>query len=345
MKKFNITKICTNCKEELSIDLFAKRSDRKLNRASACKSCLNKKKAEKRALNKVNITGKEQIICKNCNTSKLLNYFYNKIDGLYGKQSICIECLKSKESLDRYLKKQNIQKKRKTVSQTDLKVCSRCQLVKDKRFFNKLDKASDGLTSWCKDCSNNFCANKRREKGKQSRSYRRDSIDRVLGEAGFKICLNCFKVLSLNLYRNSKNGYLQTHAYCNTCHNERYVSNLSENKRQHQSALVKKRRNNNPDKYRLIQRMAQANRRAKKQQASDGTITNEVLKELYARDTCYYCNQFTLKEKRTIEHKIPLSKGGLHSILNIEMACSFCNTSKKDKTELEYLQKLQQKID
>ena len=50
---------------------------------------------------------------------------------------------------------------------------------------------------------------------------------------------------------------------------------------------------------------------------------------------CYYCKS---KENITIDHVVPISKGGRHSIGNLISACLSCNVSKGNKLLFEYLQ-------
>jgi 5-methylcytosine-specific restriction endonuclease McrA len=45
----------------------------------------------------------------------------------------------------------------------------------------------------------------------------------------------------------------------------------------------------------------------------------------------YCCNKFSEK-KLTVDHVIPLSKGGRHEWTNVVTACSQCNNRKGDKT-------------
>lgn len=46
------------------------------------------------------------------------------------------------------------------------------------------------------------------------------------------------------------------------------------------------------------------------------------------KNRCHYCGK---KRVLTLDHVIPLSKGGLHVIENIVPACRSCNSKKKDK--------------
>lgn len=56
----------------------------------------------------------------------------------------------------------------------------------------------------------------------------------------------------------------------------------------------------------------------------------EELASIYKcfNNQCSYCGT---TKNITIDHYKPLSKGGKHSVENIVLACSFCNTSKKDR--------------
>jgi 5-methylcytosine-specific restriction endonuclease McrA len=90
----------------------------------------------------------------------------------------------------------------------------------------------------------------------------------------------------------------------------------------------KRYRQNNPD-YVLGQRAQNAKRRAL------GYITKETIKlvfTLYPR--CVYCGSL---ENKTLEHVVPISKGGTNDFDNLATACSSCNSSKKGKTLLEFM--------
>lgn len=61
-------------------------------------------------------------------------------------------------------------------------------------------------------------------------------------------------------------------------------------------------------------------------------LTTEQIADLMQRATrCAYCKRpFTKARIRTLDHVIPLAKGGPHTLSNIVIACKPCNCSKHD---------------
>jgi 5-methylcytosine-specific restriction endonuclease McrA len=72
-----------------------------------------------------------------------------------------------------------------------------------------------------------------------------------------------------------------------------------------------------------------------------GTFTNEEWNNrlLEYNYCCAYCYKPFTIEQLTVDHMIPLSRGGTNTIDNLVPACKSCNSRKKDKTPLEMLQK------
>ena len=70
-------------------------------------------------------------------------------------------------------------------------------------------------------------------------------------------------------------------------------------------------------------------RRALQNSNDDETVTMEYLTELLnvQNNRCYYCN-IELDTCKHLDHYIPISKGGLHSISNIVWSCPSCNFKK-----------------
>lgn len=55
---------------------------------------------------------------------------------------------------------------------------------------------------------------------------------------------------------------------------------------------------------------------------------------IFLRDshTCQYCYQKFSEKRLTVDHVIPLSKGGRHEWTNVVAACTTCNNRKGDKS-------------
>lgn len=68
-------------------------------------------------------------------------------------------------------------------------------------------------------------------------------------------------------------------------------------------------------------------------------IPKAVRSEVYDRDQCIcqYCHKKVIPSKLTIEHVIPVSKGGIDDIINYITVCRSCNSSKKDKSLVEFI--------
>ncbi len=73
-------------------------------------------------------------------------------------------------------------------------------------------------------------------------------------------------------------------------------------------------------------------------------FTDEARQEVYERDnyTCQYCGADLSKNARllSIDHIIPLTRGGTHHKTNLATACKSCNLKKKNKTPEEMGMKL-----
>lgn len=51
---------------------------------------------------------------------------------------------------------------------------------------------------------------------------------------------------------------------------------------------------------------------------------------------CYYCGKFLSHEQTTMDHIVPVSRGGSSTKGNIVVACKECNNLKKDMTAVEW---------
>jgi 5-methylcytosine-specific restriction endonuclease McrA len=109
----------------------------------------------------------------------------------------------------------------------------------------------------------------------------------------------------------------------------------------------KERRKNDYEKVLEIERASRAKnkekqrpfknerqmRRTRIQKEKSFLILPKELKKLYSQP-CLFCNS---KENQSIDHVIPLSRGGNHSIGNLITLCRSCNSRKGNKFMVEYM--------
>ncbi|HEX8772601.1 MAG TPA: HNH endonuclease [Pyrinomonadaceae bacterium] len=133
-----------------------------------------------------------------------------------------------------------------------------------------------------------------------------------------KLCSKCGEVKPLDEFPklSIKRGY---HTACAVCM-----------RRAHKEWLKK-----NPDKY-------IANRIKRIQRLLSAPLTEEINRdEIIERDarTCYLCGRKLEDEVITLDHVIPLARGGSHTASNLRVACLKCNSRKGAKLlhELDWI--------
>lgn len=156
-----------------------------------------------------------------------------------------------------------------------------------------------------------------------------------------KICTKCKKDKPRTEYypRSKNKRHIMTQ--CKVCtnseqrkryeiHRERYIGiSRSWKKRNPERAKEQQRewKQANPERKRELEHR----RRARKQQNGVYTIAEKDMRKLSG--PCAYCGGL---ENITIDHVIPISRGGTHGIGNLVPACSKCNNQKLDKTVMEW---------
>jgi 5-methylcytosine-specific restriction protein A len=56
---------------------------------------------------------------------------------------------------------------------------------------------------------------------------------------------------------------------------------------------------------------------------------------------CYYCNEKCSKDELTMDHVIPIVRGGRSTRSNVVVACKTCNSKKKYHTPVELTMKIE----
>ena len=85
---------------------------------------------------------------------------------------------------------------------------------------------------------------------------------------------------------------------------------------------------------RLRRRFDNAKRRVRKFGGEyEAGVPKEAFLELLKQKNCVLCGKPMRENDKTLDHKIPLSKGGTNSIGNLQLAHSRCNKQKGCKTD------------
>uniref|UniRef100_A0A6M3JLV8 Putative homing endonuclease n=1 Tax=viral metagenome TaxID=1070528 RepID=A0A6M3JLV8_9ZZZZ len=112
------------------------------------------------------------------------------------------------------------------------------------------------------------------------------------------------------------------------------VNNYYKNHPEKVKASAKRWRENNHDKASLLWK-----RRDYRERNAEGDFTleewNTKLEEYNYR--CAYCGCELTSDTITIDHQIPLIRGGTNYIDNLVPSCQSCNSKKGTKTAEEYL--------
>lgn len=154
-----------------------------------------------------------------------------------------------------------------------------------------------------------------------------------------RICIKCNVEKQITDFIKDKSRSSGYHPYCRTCQNEYKNRNralnikraISWNKDnpEKRSKIRKTWSDKNNEKCRIYQ----YNRRALVKSLSDGTVTPTALLNL-PKDFCGICNErldWSNPTKIHLDHIVPLSKGGLNSITNVQWSHAKCNLSKGSK--------------
>jgi 5-methylcytosine-specific restriction endonuclease McrA len=157
-----------------------------------------------------------------------------------------------------------------------------------------------------------------------------------------KSCSKCKVQKRLSDFRKDSNRKDGLQNYCRDCHNAANKLWRTRNREKHLTALrdwhEKNREHsrksnatwakNHPE----LRRLKDAKRRRMLEDAGDFLILESEIRRLYA-SPCAICGN---TDNVTADHVMPLSRGGRHSIGNLQPLCKPCNSSKKDKLMSEW---------
>ena len=202
-----------------------------------------------------------------------------------------------------------------------MKTCFRCETEKDTDAFGGNRSRPDGLSSYCKPCNKQYKKDYHEKnsekhsmnskKWRESHKEEKKEMDRIWVENNRD---------KSNL---TKKQWKINHKSQNSGINKLYYQKNADAINTYNSQWAK----NNPGKRRLTEHR----RRTRKFGGGVFHVSDKDLKTLLSRP-CFYCGE----ESKHIDHIVPLSRGGRHSIGNLIQACASCNLSKGNKFITEW---------
>lgn len=226
------------------------------------------------------------------------------------------------------------------------KRCTKCGETKPLTEFHSSSHHKDGHVYDCKVCRRAYRLSRHPTNPREPKIW--------LYPGDTKSCNVCGETKSVELFRKVNrdygDGYYNQCRECERAKGREWSKNRKEYSREWRRAnrdriykLQREWRKRNQDKYdaqrkkyyhspkgQIYNRNSQALRRSKSKQ---GDVTTAWLDQfLQSQDKCCYCKKpFNSKRKKTIDHVIPLDKGGEHVMTNLVVACQPCNSSKHNK--------------
>lgn len=192
------------------------------------------------------------------------------------------------------------------------RTCTGCKIEQSLDCFYKDRSRKDGLVSQCKTC---WTAKRKANPISSEYSKRHYQLNKEKHN------------------ENSRRNYLKNRDKSLARSRQWFIDN-----RQRGNELATARRNKNIEKAREYDRKyRQANpekvkaavnrRRTKRLNNGVFTVLEKEITKLY-KSSCIYCGSLDSIE---MDHVIPISRGGRHSIGNLVPACQKCNRNKSDK--------------
>lgn len=247
--------------------------------------------------------------CTKCSEWKLLAEFQKQHAAADGRMKMCAEC--------RYIARHGA---------LDIKCCTKCQTIKSIEQFSIGGKGIDGRHSACKCCdyetSREVDAVRRKKWREENRDkenatrrlWRRKNAKRINAQQ------QEYRDKNLEEYRAYQRQWARDNPQTRRAYQEANRDTIL--------ARIKAWQEANPERTRLTQTLAQSRRR---ELVGDGKVSADEFLRL-CEEYEHRCASCHVEEKLEADHVVPLSKGGVHHISNIQPLCRSCNARKGVQT-------------
>lgn len=143
-------------------------------------------------------------------------------------------------------------------------------------------------------------------------------------------------------YQKNKVHIKEIRAKYVTKNKKKILERLKKYREEHKEYFrdYKKARSKTPEGKLKIKKHCQKRRALMKNSVFD--LTSKEIEKIFKRDeSCVYCNSI---KNLTLDHIIPISKGGNTSFNNMVIACKACNSSKGNKEVFSWCTAKNQKV-
>lgn len=190
-----------------------------------------------------------------------------------------------------------------------IKVCSKCKISKEASAFTKDSSTKDGLYPYCKECKNKI------EKNRMTPERKEKNRIRSLIHA---------QIHKIDAVKRATEWVFN--------HKEHVAKYQKEYKQKHKEELNRKQRERNRKNYRSKRDkfISYWHARKARKLLNGGTYTAEQWRKMRVHfgNKCLRCGSGS---NLSVDHVIPLCKGGKNDISNIQPLCISCNASKQGK--------------
>lgn len=208
------------------------------------------------------------------------------------------------------------------------KTCRSCGVEKPIGQFPKAGNRKAGGHYYRPDCLN--CSNERsRTRRAQQRPPAQVGMFRICNQCNTEYPLSAFPRFTRVSRKTDERVYYHNHT-CKECLYQERRKKRRDNPERHRQY---DRRSYQRNREQVIKRKMQLNARRRARMYQSGTIENIHVEVIIERDglVCYLCQRELDRSEVTIDHVIPLARGGEHSYENVRVACNLCNARKTDR--------------